>query len=109
MSKKPVIGILTWREGKRFGEPGYLRRLVTAGKRMGAETFLFSHQDVNTAEKKIRGFVPAKGGGWESRLFPWPEVVIDRVPKKGRRVHAAASWRGVSVCQQSVWKEMEGD
>lgn len=82
MSKKPVIGILTWREGKRFGEPGYLRRLVTAGKRMGAETFLFSHQDVNTAEKKIRGFVPAKGGGWESRLFPWPEVVIDRYRKR---------------------------
>ncbi|MEJ8543968.1 YheC/YheD family protein [Brevibacillus borstelensis] len=82
MSTKPVIGILTWRDGKRFAEPGYLRRLVTAGKRMGAETFLFSHQDVNTAEKKIRGFVPAKGGGWESRLYHWPQVVIDRYRKR---------------------------
>ncbi|USG67178.1 YheC/YheD family protein [Brevibacillus ruminantium] len=82
MRTKPVLGILTWREGKRFSEPKYLRRLVLAGQRLGAETFLFSHQDVNSAEKKIRGFVPVKGGGWESRLFPWPDVVIDRYRKR---------------------------
>lgn len=82
MATKPILGILTWREGKRFEEPGYLRRLVLAGRQMGAETFLFSHQDVFLSQKKVRGFVPAKGGGWESRMFPWPELVIDRYRKR---------------------------
>lgn len=79
---KPIIGILTWREGKRFGEPGYLRRLVQAGQKLGAVVYLFSHQDVNVSQRRIRGFVPAVGGGWEARWFSWPDVVIDRYRKR---------------------------
>jgi hypothetical protein len=82
MSQKRLIGVLTWREGKRFAEPGYLRRLVLAGRKLGAEVFLFSHQDVFARERKIRGFVPSAGGGWESRWFPWPQVVIDRYRRR---------------------------
>lgn len=80
--RKKVIGILTWREGTRFEEPGYLRRLVQSGQKLGAVVFLFSHQDVLTVERKIRGFVPKENGGWESRWYPWPDIVIDRYRKR---------------------------
>lgn len=82
MHPKRVIGILTWRKGQRFGEPDYLRKLVRAGQKLGAEIYLFSHQDVYRKAKKIRGFVPKAGGGWASRWFPWPEVVIDRYRRR---------------------------
>jgi len=80
--EKPVIGILTWRQGKRFEEPRYLRRLVQAGQRLGAVVYLFSHQDVLIAKRKVRGFVPSPGGGWQVRPFPWPDIVIDRYRKR---------------------------
>lgn len=82
MSSKQVVGILTWREGKRFAEPDYLRRLVLAGRKLGAEVYLFSHQDVYAKERRIRGFVPRTGGGWDSRWFSWPQVVIDRYRRR---------------------------
>lgn len=75
---KPVIGILTWRKGRRFAEPAYFRRLIRAGRQLGCAIFLFSPVDVNTASKKVRGFVPADSAGWESKMFAWPDVVIDR-------------------------------
>ncbi|MGE5701232.1 MAG: YheC/YheD family protein [Clostridia bacterium] len=79
---KPIIGILTWRgEGSRFGEPGYFRRLIHEGKQLGATVFLFSHKDVLFAQRRIKGFIPRANGGWESRMFPWPDVVIDRCRK----------------------------
>ncbi|WNC13285.1 YheC/YheD family protein [Brevibacillus brevis] len=82
MPAKKVIGILTWREGMRFAEPGYLRRLVAAGRKLGADVFLFSHQDVFARGRKIRGFVPKANGGWESGWHPWPQIVIDRYRRR---------------------------
>lgn len=82
LAQERVVGILTWREGKRFSEPDYLRRLVLAGRKLGARVYLFSHQDVNAAQRKIRGFTPKKEGGWESRWQPWPDVVIDRYRRR---------------------------
>ncbi|MFD2370851.1 YheC/YheD family protein [Brevibacillus sp. GCM10020057] len=82
MSLKKTIGILAWREGKRFGEPHYLRQLVRAGRSLGAEVYVFSHQDVYAREKKIRGFVPGSAGGWESRWYAWPQIVIDRYRRR---------------------------
>ena len=82
MRQKRVIGILTWREGQRFSEPDYLRRLVKAGWKLGAEVYVFSHQDVNAKERRIKGFTPKTGGGWESKSYSWPDVVIDRYRKR---------------------------
>ncbi len=76
--EKPCIGILTWREGTRFAEPAYFRRLIREGRELGATVFLFSPPDASLAKRLIRGFVPAQGGGWVSRRFPLPDVVIDR-------------------------------
>ncbi len=78
---KPIIGILTWREGTRFEEPGYMRRLVQEGGDLDAMIYVFAYQDVNLKQRKIRGFFPSEKGGWKSRLFPWPDVVIDRCRK----------------------------
>ncbi|BAH45151.1 conserved hypothetical protein [Brevibacillus brevis NBRC 100599] len=82
MLPKRVIGILTWREGLRFEEPAYLRKLVQTGQKLGAEIYLFSHQDVNVSARKIKGFIPKPNGGWMSKSFPWPEVVIDRYRRR---------------------------
>ncbi|WP_068773356.1 YheC/YheD family protein [Paenibacillus sp. FJAT-26967] len=75
---KPVIGILTWREGHSFKEPGYFRSLVKEGQKLGATVFIFSHKDAFPDKKQVRGYVPSEKGGWTHRTFPWPDVVIDR-------------------------------
>ncbi|MGD8189281.1 YheC/YheD family protein [Brevibacillus ginsengisoli] len=75
---KPIIGILTRREGKRFMEPQYFRRLIRAGNELGAIVFLFSPADVRIQEGKVRGYVPSSQGGWLERWFRRPDVVIDR-------------------------------
>ncbi|MFS0918356.1 YheC/YheD family protein [Brevibacillus sp. 179-C 1.1 NHS] len=84
MLPKRVIGILTWREGERFEEPDYLRKLVQTGQELGAVVYLFSHQDVHVQDKKIKGFLPKPNGRWVSKWFPWPEVVIDRYRRRVR-------------------------
>jgi hypothetical protein len=75
---KPVIGILTWRSGTKFSERRYLRQLVTEGRELGAEVYVFSASDINSEARTIHGFVPNPEGGWSSGKYPWPEVVIDR-------------------------------
>jgi glutathione synthase/RimK-type ligase-like ATP-grasp enzyme len=75
--KRPVIGILTWREGKKFAEPAYFRRLIRAGQALGSTVFLFSPQDVSPSGRQVRGFVP-DGRSWQARMFTRPDVVIDR-------------------------------
>lgn len=85
---KPIIGILTWREGNRFLEPQYFRRLIQAGKELGTIVFLFSPADVYRERGQVKGFVPSLNGGWLERLFPMPDVVIDRyryTPKQSFR------------------------
>lgn len=75
---KPIIGILTWREGKQFLEPQYFRRLIQAGKDLGAIVYLFSPADVYEQRSQVKGFIPSVSGTWLERLFPLPDVVIDR-------------------------------
>ncbi|HZG14482.1 MAG TPA: YheC/YheD family protein [Candidatus Bathyarchaeia archaeon] len=82
MMSQAVIGILTWRSGTRFSEPAYLRRLVRAGRELGAIVYLFSYQDAHPAKRQIYGFVPGKKGGWVRRWLPWPDMVIDRYRKR---------------------------
>ncbi|MGO0062466.1 YheC/YheD family endospore coat-associated protein [Brevibacillus fluminis] len=75
---QPCIGILTWRNGTRFGEPAFFRRLIRAGQKLGATVFLFSLQDVALERRRVRGFVPDKVGKWKSKWYPWPDIVLDR-------------------------------
>lgn len=75
--RKPRIGILTWRQGTRFAEPAYFKRLLKEGERLGATVFLFAPHDVKAATKQIKGFIFTEKG-WEGRMFGWPDAVIDR-------------------------------
>lgn len=75
--RKPAIGILTWREGKKFAEPAYFRRLIRAGNELGCSVFLFAPHDV-LSSRQVRGYVPNGPGIWQARLFDRPDVVIDR-------------------------------
>jgi len=76
--KRPVIGVLTWRNGKRFAEPAYFRRLIREGEKLGATVFLFAPHDVAPSEKRVRGFVPDGSGNWRERWFAPPDAVFDR-------------------------------
>lgn len=76
--RRTSIGVLTYRDNKRFMEPDYFRDLIREGRKLGANVYLFSHQDVNHERKIVYGFVPNEGGGWSRRELPWPDIVIDR-------------------------------
>ncbi|MED1786053.1 YheC/YheD family protein [Brevibacillus laterosporus] len=76
--QKRRIGILTYRNGKRFGEPLFFRHLLTEGEKLGATVFLFSPKDVFESKRQIRGFVPGPDKSWKSKMFDWPDIVIDR-------------------------------
>ncbi|TPG82088.1 YheC/YheD family protein [Brevibacillus laterosporus] len=78
MANRKLIGILTWREGTKFSEPKYFRNLIRQGKELGVKVFLFSHRDVLVKQRRVRGYIPDKQGGWSSKWFGWPDVVIDR-------------------------------
>ncbi|MCG7316743.1 MULTISPECIES: YheC/YheD family endospore coat-associated protein [Brevibacillus] len=76
--QKRRIGILTYRNGKRFGEPLFFRHLLAEGEKLGATVFLFSPKDVFESKRQIRGFVPGPDKSWKSKMFDWPDIVIDR-------------------------------
>lgn len=76
--KRPTIGVLTWREGKRFAEPAYFRRLLRAGQELGSTVFLFSPKDVLAQGKQVRGFILDANGNWQARMFDRPDAVFDR-------------------------------
>lgn len=91
------IGILTYRGDKGFGEPGFLRRLVLEGTKMGSEVFLFGPQDVRLSERRIRGYIPC-GSGWKSEWFEWPDLVIDRY-----RYYPVPKHRGYLPFRRQNW------
>lgn len=76
--KRPTIGILTWREGKKFAEPAYFRKLSKAGRELGCRVFLFSPKDVKSHEKQVKGYVLNEHGKWQGQLFDRPDAVFDR-------------------------------
>ncbi|CAM3228259.1 YheC/YheD family protein [Brevibacillus invocatus] len=76
--KRPTIGILTWREGKKFAEPAYFRKLLKAGRELGCRVFLFSPKDVKAHEKQVKGYVLNEQGKWHGQLFDRPDAVFDR-------------------------------
>ena len=80
---KPLIGIMVYRNGLKFSEPGYFRELSRAGARLGADAFLFSPADVDLKRRQIRGFTAGPDGSWKSKIYAWPQVVIDRHRRPG--------------------------
>lgn len=80
---KLIIGVMVYRNGLSFSEPGYFRELTKAGERLGAEVYLFSPADIDPKGRKIRGFTAESDGNWSHRMHPWPEIVIDRYRRAG--------------------------
>jgi len=99
MKRKPIIGILTWREGRKFAEPGYFRQLIRLGKKLGCRVYLFSPADVSMRKQYVTGYVPDEGKGWVKKRFPLPDVVIDRY----RYTPTPAFRRYVAFRKQRAW------
>ncbi|WP_010494025.1 YheC/YheD family protein [Paenibacillus elgii] len=74
--KKLNIGILAHRQGNIFLNSRFLSDLVTEGRKLGANVYVFSHKDVQEESRTIHGFTPS-GGRWTGATCPWPDVVID--------------------------------
>lgn len=86
---QPLIGILTCRKGNSFAESDYFRRMIRHGRQCGAVVFLFTPSDVYPDKRVIRGYVPGAGRSWQSRLFAWPDLVIDQYRYYPVKKHAA--------------------
>lgn len=99
----PMIGILTWRDGAKFEEPSYLRKLVRAGERLGATVFIFSHQDVDLERRVIKGFSPLPLGRWRTKTYPWPDVVIDRCRKGSEEYKQLRRQKGLFTYANSTY------
>ncbi|MDG0795150.1 YheC/YheD family protein [Cohnella ginsengisoli] len=78
MPKVIHIGVMTRRKGKSFFESGYFRHMHKEGEKLGLNVYFFSHEDVHVNKRLVYGYVPKINGGWIKKLFPWPDIVIDR-------------------------------
>lgn len=67
----PVVGILAAQYH------GTYRLFVQAARARGVLAFLFRPRDVVWEAGVVYGHGP-RGGGWSRRLYPWPQVVLDR-------------------------------
>lgn len=76
--KKIHIGILTWRKGTRFAEPGYFSRLVKEGEKLDCTVFLFSPQDVILPGKTPRLLLPEQFPECRLPAFAWQQNEASR-------------------------------
>ncbi|MDA8234742.1 MAG: YheC/YheD family protein [Clostridia bacterium] len=89
----PIIGIFTYRDeqhqlnpGLPFGaQTGSFKSLILTGARLNALVFVFTPSDIDWETRTIKGktYLGEKGKGiWETRNFPLPDVVYDRIPTR---------------------------
>lgn len=86
----PVIGIFTSSARKRSarlfaGLTGRFRRLITSAREMGAIAYVFTPKGIQWDNKIIRGYTylpHGRGGRWVQGVFPFPNVVYNRVPTR---------------------------
>ncbi|GAA0321191.1 hypothetical protein GCM10008967_09660 [Bacillus carboniphilus] len=76
--RKPIIGVLTWRDGFRFKEPAYFRQLGLEGQALGVILYFFSPADVDFGSNQVSGVYLKEDGSWASKWFMRPDIVIDR-------------------------------
>jgi glutathione synthase/RimK-type ligase-like ATP-grasp enzyme len=78
---EPVLGILTLylNDAKQLEERSVYRRMITEGKKIGLDVFVFTPADVNAGKELIHAMVydPASGK-WSRKWRPFPNMIYDR-------------------------------
>ncbi|MFB5760990.1 YheC/YheD family endospore coat-associated protein [Paenibacillus medicaginis] len=76
---KPMLGVLvsTARSSIPIGEPGFCRRLIRAGRRLGIHVAAFNAEGIHPEAGRIDGFVH-RDGAWHTCSFSLPEIIYNR-------------------------------
>lgn len=89
----PLVGIFTagFTEStlRPIGERSlFFAKFLTVERSIGIFTFVFGAHHINWDEGTIEGLVYGKDG-WKQMVFPFPNVVYDRLPNRRIENHAA--------------------
>ncbi|MFB5677829.1 YheC/YheD family protein [Paenibacillus terreus] len=76
---KPMLGVLvsTARGSVPIGEPGFCRRLIRMGRRLGIHVAAFNAGGIHPESGRINGFVH-RDGAWHTCSFPLPDIIYNR-------------------------------
>lgn len=78
---EPVLGILTLylNEAKQLEEKTVYRKMITEGRRMGLDVFVFTPMDVHASKELIHALVyDPYSGKWSRKWRHFPDVIYDR-------------------------------
>ncbi|WP_410511999.1 YheC/YheD family protein [Paenibacillus sp. BR2-3] len=78
---QPVLGILTLylNEAKQLEEKSVYRRMITQGKRIGLDVFVFTPMDVHGSKELIHALVfNPETGKWSRKWRHFPHMIYDR-------------------------------
>lgn len=78
---EPVLGILTLylNDAKQLEEKTVYRRMITEGRRIGLDVFVFTPSDVHPSKELIHAMVYDPGKGkWSRKWRPFPDMIYDR-------------------------------
>ncbi|MDQ0191818.1 YheC/YheD family endospore coat-associated protein [Paenibacillus wynnii] len=78
---EPVLGILTLylNEAKQLEEKSVYQRMITQGKRIGLDVFVFTPMDVHSSKELIHALVyDPQTGKWSRKWRNFPQMIYDR-------------------------------
>ncbi len=94
---RPVLGILTLylNEKKQLEERTIYQNMITEGKKLGLDIFVFTPMDVNASKKKIIAMeYDPTTHKWSRRLRDFPNMIFDRCRiQKGFRFKQLLTFR----------------
>lgn len=90
----PLIGILT-AKGNSYPFAGVKANfidIIKTGRRLGAIVFVFTPEGINWGTERIEGYVyHLNTNSWRRVTFPFPNVVYNRIPKRGYETMTSTS------------------
>ena len=78
---QPVLGILTLylNEAKQLEEKGVYQKMITQGKKIGLDVYVFTPMDVHTSKEQIHALVfDPQTGKWSRKWRSFPNMIYDR-------------------------------
>lgn len=76
----PLLGIMAlyWNNQGRLEERNFFSKLIVQGRKMGLDAFVFTPQDVDSDNKRIKAHCYEPSGRWVRRWMRFPDIVFDR-------------------------------
>lgn len=78
---QPILGVMAlyWNNKKQLEERPFFKKLITSGNKLGLDVFIFTPQDVDSANKRIysHNYDPT-ADTWKRKWRSFPPVIFDR-------------------------------